>query len=211
MAFPATGPTPPPGVGGIDLDNLPASDPTVRPQQALFDVQPPLHGAAAGYDEFVDAAGDVRPGWVELADFARERGRSGLDQLRAVVRSLIDNDGITYIQVDHKGDAITTGDGTMVPGPWQLDAIPLVISAADWDTLESGLVQRSRLLDAVLTDVYGARRTITGGLLPPQLLFAHPGYVRAARGIEVPGRHQLFMHGCDISRSSSGEFQVNAD
>ncbi|MCH9708674.1 MAG: circularly permuted type 2 ATP-grasp protein [Actinomycetia bacterium] len=211
MAFPATGPTPPPGVGAIDLDNLPASDSTVRPQQALFDVQPPLHAAAAGYDEFVDAAGDVRPGWVELAEFARERGRSGLDQLRAVVRSLIDNDGITYIQVDHNGDAITTGDGAMVPGPWQLDAIPLVVSAADWDTLESGLVQRSRLLDAVLTDVYGARRTITSGVLPPQLLFAHPGYVRAARGIEVPGRHQLFMHGCDISRSSSGEFQVNAD
>ena len=48
-------------------------------------------------------------------------------------------------------------------------------------------------------------------MLPPQLLFAHPGYVRAARGIEVPGRHQLFMHGCDVSRAASGEFLVNAD
>jgi uncharacterized circularly permuted ATP-grasp superfamily protein/uncharacterized alpha-E superfamily protein len=87
----------------------------------------------------------------------------------------------------------------------------LVISSADWDTLESGLVQRSRLLDAVLTDLYGARRSITSGVLPAQLLFAHPGYVRAARGIEVPGRHQLFLHGCDVSRNGAGEFVVNAD
>ena len=46
--------------------------------------------------------------------------------------------------------------------------------------------------------------SVTGGVLPAQLLFAHPGYVRAARGIEVPGRHQLFMHACDISRAADG-------
>ena len=98
-----------------------------------------------------------------------------------------------------------------MPGPWHLDALPLVISATDWDTLESGLVQRSRLLDAVLADLYGPRRSVTSGVLPAQLLFAHPGYIRAARGIEVPGRHQLFMHACDISRGADGAFRVNAD
>ena len=211
MAFPATGPTPPAGVGGIESDDPLGPYRELRPQQSLFDVQSTARGPASGYDEFVDETGAVRPAWQELDDCVRDWGRGGLDRLRAVVRSLIDNDGITYIQVDHKGDAITDGDGTTVPGPWQLDAIPLVISASDWDTLEAGLVQRSRLLDAVLTDIYGEQRCITGGMLPPQLLFAHPGYVRAARGIKLPGRHQLFLHGCDISRSISGEFQVNAD
>ncbi len=52
---------------------------------------------------------------------------------------------------------------------------------------------------------------MTSGVLPAQLLFAHPGYVRAACGIEVPGRHQLFLHGCDISRTADGGFVVNAD
>ena len=89
--------------------------------------------------------------------------------------------------------------------------LPLVISSSDWDILESGLLQRSRLLDVVLTDLYGPRISVTSGVLPAQLLFAHPGYIRAARGIEVPGRHQLFMHGCDISRARDGSFQVNAD
>ena len=84
-----------------------------RAQQALFD---PSGGAVTGYDEFVDAAGNVRPSWVELAECVGERGRAGLEQLRTVVRSLVDNDGITYIQADTNGEAITNGDGTAVPG-----------------------------------------------------------------------------------------------
>src|SRR4051812_7612723 len=192
-----------------DIDHLLARYRTARAQQALFAVRG--ERAGTGYDEFIDAAGNVRPAWQELAECVGERGRGGLNQLRSIVRGLVDNDGITYIQVDQHGDAVTNGDGTAEPGPWHLDALPLLISSADWDTLESGLVQRSRLLDAVLADLYGARRSIIGGVLPPQLVFSHPGYLRAARGIEVPGRHQLFLHGCDVSRGGSGDFVVNAD
>lgn len=196
-------------VNGTDVDGLLAAYRRSGAQRALFDVR--HDGAGAGYDELVDESGNVRPAWRELAAGVGERGRDGLDRLRAMVRGLVDNDGITYIQVDRHGEVVTDDEGTAVPGPWHLDALPLVLSAADWEGLESGLVQRSRLLDAVLTDLYGARRSITSGVLPAQLLFAHPGYVRAARGIVVPGRHQLFLHGCDVSRGDDGAFMVNAD
>ena len=194
------------GLGHYPPEDRPA-EPLVpyevmRAQQALFDERNSGTIGAAGHDECVDAAGDVRPVWQELADCLQQRGRDGLDRLRALVRDLVDNDGITYVQRD---------DDAAGPGPWQLDALPLIVSAGDWDRLEAGLVQRSRLLDAVLTDLYGERRSITSGVLPPQLVFAHPGYLRAARGIVVPGRHQLFLHGCDISRAASGDFVVNAD
>jgi uncharacterized circularly permuted ATP-grasp superfamily protein/uncharacterized alpha-E superfamily protein len=208
MVLRASGPPEPTPAVGLDTDNVLARYRTGRAQEPLFELR---GGAGTGYDEFVDGVGNVRPAWQELAECVGERGRTGLDRLRSVVRGLVDNDGITYVQVDPHGDAVTNGDGTAVPGPWHLDALPLVISSADWDVLEAGLVQRSRLLDAVLTDLYGARRSITSGVLPAQLLFAHSGYVRAARGIEVPGRHQLFLHGCDVSRNGAGEFVVNAD
>ena len=143
-----------------------------------------------GYDEFRDAAGEIRPAWREFADLIGQRDDDGLERLRGVVGTLVDNHGING---------------------WRLDGIPLLISAADWDTLEAGVVQRSRLLDAVLTDLYGPRRVLTAGVLPPQLLFGHPGYIRAARGIANPGRHQLFMAGCDVSRAADGRFVVNAD
>jgi uncharacterized circularly permuted ATP-grasp superfamily protein/uncharacterized alpha-E superfamily protein len=189
-----------------DADRLLAGYQTARAQEALFDLR---HGPGIGFDEFVDNDGNVRPAWAELADTVAERGRTGLNQLSSLVHSLIDNDGITYTEVDPSRDGATSAHS--LERPWSLDTLPVVISAADWEVLEAGLVQRSRLLDAVLADLYGPRSILTEGLLPAELVFGHPGYVRSASGIEVPGRHQLFMHACDISRLPDGGFQVNAD
>ena len=193
-----------------DVDRLLAGYRTARAQESLFDQR---HGPGVGYDEFVDRDGNVRPAWSELADAVAERGRAGLDRLRSVVNGLIDNDGITYTEVDPSRDQASGESGlpALEPRPWSLDTLPIVLSAADWDVLEAGLVQRSRLLDAVLADVYGPRSLLTEGILPPELVFAHSGYVRAANGIEIPGHHQLFMHACDLSRLPDGSFQVNAD
>ena len=150
--------------GRYDADRLLAGYRTARAQEALFDLR---HGPGIGYDEFVDRDGNVRPAWSELADAVAERGRAGLNRLRSVVDSLIDNDGITYTEVDagrNDGEALE-------PRPWSLDTLPIVVSAADWERLEAGLVQRSRLLDAVLADLYGPRNLLTEGVLPPELVF----------------------------------------
>ncbi|MBF6213886.1 circularly permuted type 2 ATP-grasp protein [Nocardia puris] len=161
-------------------------------------------GPMGGYfDELVDSGGRVRRMWSELsADFV-ELGTAGLGRLDTRVRRLIEDDGITYTEVG-------AGDPA-VPTPWRLDPIPLLVSADDWTRLEAGLVQRSRVLDEVLTDVYGPRRTLTSGLLPPEVVFGNDGYVRAAHGITIPGRHQLFLHACDISRWGDGRFRAIAD
>src|SRR3974390_591993 len=83
--------------GHYDADRLLAGYQTARAQEALFELRPSGgEGPGIGYDEFVDRDGQVRPAWLELADAVAERGRGGLDRLRSVVDSLIDNDGITY-------------------------------------------------------------------------------------------------------------------
>ncbi|MFB8008118.1 circularly permuted type 2 ATP-grasp protein [Nocardia sp. NPDC056000] len=157
------------------------------------------------YDELVNDGGRLRPLWAELSAEFLEQGRDGLHALDARVRRRIEDDGITY--TDLGGDA----NEPAAPRPWRLDPIPLLLDAADWQGLEAGVVQRSRLLDALLADVYGPRRTLTAGLLPPQVVFGCRGYMRAAHGISLPGRHQLFLHACDISRRSDGGFRVLAD
>jgi uncharacterized circularly permuted ATP-grasp superfamily protein/uncharacterized alpha-E superfamily protein len=193
-----------------DVDRLLAGYRTARAQETLFDVRPPaLRGPVIGYDEFLDEIGNVRPAWADLADAVGDRGRAGMSRLSSAVRRLVDNDDITYTGVDPARQPVSGSHDES--RPWRLDPLPLVVSAPDWDLLEAGLVQRSRVLNAVLADVYGNRRSLIEGVLPPELLFAHPGYVRAANGIEVPGHHQLFMHACDVSRRSDGSFQVNAD
>ncbi|KAF0836734.1 circularly permuted type 2 ATP-grasp protein [Nocardia caishijiensis] len=151
------------------------------------------------YDELVGDQDQVRPMWAELSAAFAEHGVAGLADIDHRVRRQIEDDGVTYTGPD--GDA----------RPWRLDPIPLLVSADDWTRLEAGLVQRSRVLDEVLTDVYGPRRLLSSGVLPPEVVFGNAGYVRAAHGITVPGTHQLFLHACDISRFGDGDFRVLAD
>jgi uncharacterized circularly permuted ATP-grasp superfamily protein/uncharacterized alpha-E superfamily protein len=60
--------------------------------------------------------------------------------------------------------------------PWALDGLPLIIGAAEWAGVAAALRQRARLLDQVLVDLFGPQRLVRDGLLPPELLFRHPGF-----------------------------------
>ena len=44
--------------------------------------------------------------------------------------------------------------------------------------LEAGLVQRARLLDAVLADCYGEQRLLQEGRLPASLVLGNPQFLR---------------------------------
>ncbi|WVM93079.1 circularly permuted type 2 ATP-grasp protein [Halopseudomonas pachastrellae] len=95
---------------------------------------------------------------------------------------------------------------------WQLDCLPWVVGTQEWDELEAGLRQRSRLLEHILDDLYGARRIISEGLLPPELIFTHPGFLfSAADSPPQVERPLLIFHGTDLVRDSQGGWQVLAD
>lgn len=128
---------------------------------------------------------------------------AGLRAIQRRVKRLIEDRDITYTLTGDVGGARAV--------PWELDVVPHVVETAAWDTLEQGFLQRSRLLDALLTDIYGDRTTLRRGLVPPQLIFADPAYVRADHGTTLPGRHQLFLHAMDVVTDRDGSFRVFAD
>ena len=53
------------------------------------------------------------------------------------------------------------------PDPWHFEPIPLPLSHTEFLTLEAGLAQRARLLDAVMTDLYSNQDLLSQGALPP--------------------------------------------
>lgn len=167
----------------------------------------PVGADATRYDELRDDNGEVRGQWQELSDSVDKSNEFVTAPLHERVTRLVENDGITYNEITSAADE----SPLTAPRTWVLDGLPLILSAADWAPLEAGLLQRSRLLDAILTDIYGSMETVRRGLIPPTVIYSDPGYVRAAHGISAPGRHQLFLHGADVSRGHDGVFRVSAD
>ena len=85
---------------------------------------------------------------------------------------LIQTNGVTYnVYGDPRGNA----------RPWPLDLIPLAIDAHEWKHIESAVIQRATLLNFILSDLYGTHRLIRDGLIPPELLFANPNFLRPCR------------------------------
>jgi uncharacterized circularly permuted ATP-grasp superfamily protein/uncharacterized alpha-E superfamily protein len=95
--------------------------------------------------------------------------------------------------------------------PWQLDPLPLVIEARDWEPLEHAIAQRATLLDLILADLTTEARLLSSGLLPPDIVASSPAFVRAAAGLTLPGPHQLFLTGTDLVRNADGAWTVLAD
>ena len=51
---------------------------------------------------------------------------------------------------------------------WLLDPVPTVLSSREWETVETGLIERAELLDLVLEDLYGKRDLLRRGVLRPR-------------------------------------------
>ena len=89
-----------------------------------------------------------------------------------------------------------------------LDVLPFLAPAAEWTALAPGLRQRARLLNAVAADLYGPQRLLREGLLPPALVFRHPGFLRPCCGVQPPGGVFLHLVAFDLARDASGTWRV---
>jgi len=154
------------------------------------------------YDEMLGPNGQPRPHWQT---FVRALGGLSLGELTRrweEAKQLIRENGVTYD---------IYGDPRGLDRPWELDPVPLLMAPAEGQALEMGLIQRARLLEMILADVYGPQRLLQGGLLPADLIFAHPGFLRPCHGIHVPGNRHLHLYAADLGRAPDGQWWVLAD
>lgn len=118
-----------------------------------------------------------------------------------LARILRDN-GVTYNIYDNVSDEAHK---------WHLDPIPYIISAEDWRYISEGLVQRAQLFNLLLRDIYGEQSLISNGIVPQELIYQHPGYIRNCKNVCVPGDCYLHFYAADLARSSDGQFWVIGD
>src|SRR4051794_18801450 len=157
---------------------------------------------AGGFDEAHDPAGYPRPHWAPFFRSMADLGPSELARRWRDAQHLIRENGVTYN---------VYGDPRGIARPWQLDPVPLVIAPAEAAHLERGLVQRARLLELVLADLYGPQQLLQSGLVPPELVFPNPGFLRPCHGIRLPGGRFLHLYAANLGRGTDGHFRVLGD
>lgn len=165
---------------------------------------PPLQTADPDkhhYQEMLDAQDEVRPHWKRLLQVVNSSPRQMLQRQRLIQRQIREN-SVTYnVYADPQGaDRL-----------WQLDALPNIIPAAEWQTLAAGVAQRARLLNRVLADVYGEQQLLRNGLLPTELIYGHNHFLWPCNGIQPPGDVFLHTYAVDLARAPDGRWWVMND
>lgn len=154
------------------------------------------------YDEMCSAPGSPRPHWDYVIRALGALGTQELGRRAQEARRLLRDNGVTY-NVYHA----SRGEER----PWVLDPIPVLLTSQEWSTVETGLSQRAELLNLILADLYGPKRLMRQGLLPPELVYSHPGFLLPCEGIRPTSERYLSLYTADLARAPSGSFWVIGD
>ncbi len=135
-----------------------------------------------------------------------ERMRASLHEMTATdIRSRVDALASSYL------DQGVTFDIAGEERAFPLDILPRVIEHDTWSTIERGVQQRVKALEAFLADVYDAGEVYRDGVIPRSVVTTSSHFHRQAAGVQPSNGVRVHVSGIDLIRDDAGEFRVLED
>jgi uncharacterized circularly permuted ATP-grasp superfamily protein len=152
----------------------------------------------SAYDEMFDDEDELRPPYRRLRSSLHELTVPELaGRVEALQASYLDQ-GVTF---DIGGEERA----------FPLDILPRVIEMSTWATIERGVQQRVRTLEAFLADVYDAGQVFADGVVPRRVVATSSHFHREAAGVRPANGVRVHVSGIDLVRDDDGEFRVLED
>lgn len=153
------------------------------------------------WDEMYDQV-NVREPYKKVFDFISTIPATELNKNEELARRLFMSQGVTFT-------VYSSGEGIEKIFPF--DIIPRIITASEWSFIESGIRQRLRALNLFLKDIYSNQFILKDGIVPFEMVYSCPHYVREMQNVTVP--HDIYVHiaGIDLIRDHDGTFYVLED
>jgi uncharacterized circularly permuted ATP-grasp superfamily protein len=160
--------------------------------------------SGAAFDEIRGFGGDGahRAEFAALADWLANTPAAELDRRQQSAEATFRQLGITFAVYGEEDSA-----ERIIP----FDIVPRVFTASEWASLSAGLTQRVEAINLFLTDIYGPRKIIDDGIIPPDLIFGNPQFRPEIVGSTPP--HNVWSHICgiDLVRTGADDFWVLED
>ncbi|MBL7841291.1 MAG: circularly permuted type 2 ATP-grasp protein [Cyclobacteriaceae bacterium] len=149
------------------------------------------------YDQII-----VRDPYKKVFEFISTIPAAELNKSEELARRLFMSQGVTFT-------VYSSGEGIEKIFPF--DIIPRIITGAEWSFIESGIRQRLRALNLFLKDIYSTQFILKDGIIPFEMVYSCPHYIREMQNVNVP--HDIYVHiaGIDLIRDHDGTFYVLED
>ena len=165
------------------------------------DFKTDYNGSDKVWDEMFSRDG-VREHYELFLNGLKQMGKEELANRNELAKKLFMTQGITFTVYDN-------GEGIEKIFPF--DLIPRIIEQIEWRTLEEGIKQRLKALNIFLKDVYHGQFIIKDGIIPAELVYSCPYFLKQMVGVDVPYNVYTHIAGVDLIRSNDGQYYVLED
>ncbi|CAN5455214.1 circularly permuted type 2 ATP-grasp protein [soil metagenome] len=156
----------------------------------------------AVYDEMFERSNKSWPQYQRLNQRLLELTPVELQQRQQAADLAFLHQGITFT-------VYSANEGTERIFPY--DLLPRILSAAEWSTIEQGLVQRITALNLFLHDIYHKGHILRDRVVPHELIYSSRHYRREMRDLNIPHGVYITVTGTDLIRQPNGQFAVLED
>ena len=154
------------------------------------------------WDEMYDTHSKIRSQYDIINNYLKATSPESLYKKEELTRQLFMSQGVTFtVYNDEQG----------IEKIFPFDIIPRIITSKEWDKIDRGIKQRLKALNLFIKDIYHDQFILKDGIIPADLIYSCPNYLREMAGVEVP--HDVYVHiaGVDLIRNNDGEFYVLED
>ena len=153
------------------------------------------------WDEMISGI-TVREQYEKAVNFLSHLSIDELNKKEELAKRLFMSQGITFT-------VYSSGEGIEKIFPF--DIIPRIITATEWDYIERGIKQRLKALNLFLKDIYSNQFIIKDGVVPADMIYSCPYYLREMHTFPVPYDIYVHISGIDLIRNKDGSFYILED
>lgn len=154
------------------------------------------------WDEMYSDDTNVRSQYDIINSYLGNLSPETLHQKEELSKQLFMSQGVTFtVYNDNEG----------IEKIFPFDVVPRVITAEEWDKIDRGIKQRLKALNLFIKDIYHDQFILKDGIVPSNLIYSCPNFLREMMGVNVPFDVYVHIAGVDLIRNNDGEFYVLED
>lgn len=154
------------------------------------------------WDEMYNENAEFRAQYEGFIKYLENTSPEKLTKKEDLSKQLFMSQGVTFtVYNDNEG----------IEKIFPFDIVPRIITAKEWHKIETGIKQRLKALNLFIKDIYNEQFIIKDGIIPADLIYSCPNFLREMKGVKAP--HDVYVHisGVDLIRNNDGEFYVLED
>lgn len=161
------------------------------------------YNPGAFYDETMAGKNRARSSCKELIKRLRKMDEGELAARQDAADLAIKEMGISF-------RIYTKKEGT-IDRNWPFDIVPRLIPKSEWNTIESGLIQRVKALNMFINDLYHEQNIIKDGVFPAEVLADSKNFRQQCIGVKPAAGIWAHICGSDLVRDVDGTVYVLED